>query len=154
VLRCAVRKCCHAQTSLPSIVAVRAGVTLSRDSRSTAQRRPASGRKSAPRTMRLGKRDTEIGPRRQTPRSGHSFSVLRHGDRVTGRTCAVCAGILRRAAKSRKNKDLLAGAAGFEPRSAKIYVFEMSGQFLKIGTGDADRATPSRGTRRASHRYQ
>jgi hypothetical protein len=62
------------------------------------------------------KRDTEIGPQRQTPKSESLFSILRYGDRATRRKCAVCAGFLHKAAERCKNNDSLAGAAGFEPR--------------------------------------
>jgi len=49
-----------------------------------------------------------------------SSSILRYGDRAARHTCPVFARISCQTAKSRKNKDLLAGARGFEPRHSII----------------------------------
>src|SRR5260370_881871 len=78
-------------------------------------------------------RDTKIGPRRQTPKSAPSSSVLRYGDRAAHRTCPLFAGIFALNHKDLQTIDLLAGAEGFEPRHSVLIIERICGALGEDG---------------------
>jgi hypothetical protein len=86
----------------------------------TAQQKTQQCPESLCRQLLSPKRDTKNGPQRQTPECGSSLSDVRHGDSAISRNCRGMAAISVGPYCRRKNKDCLAGAAGFEPLHSRL----------------------------------